>query len=79
MPLQFKLLVSQFGAALQVWDPESLADTSVGFMQHKNPCSPYTSLPVYGKVLATFVEGQMVFDSQLGLSRNTCGKLISRQ
>ena len=71
--------MTQFCAPLQVWDPESLADTSVGFMQHKNPCSPYTSLPLYGKVLATFVEGQMVFDSQLGLSKNTCGKLISRQ
>ncbi|KAL0052815.1 hypothetical protein WJX82_008241 [Trebouxia sp. C0006] len=68
-----------FHADLVVWDPDSLADTSVGFMQHKNPCSPYTSLPLYGKVLATFVEGQMVFDSQLGMSKNTCGKLISRQ
>ncbi|KAA6420022.1 MAG: allantoinase [Trebouxia sp. A1-2] len=68
-----------FHADLVVWDPESLADTSLGSMQHKNPCSPYTSLPLYGKVLATFVEGQMVFDSQLGLSSNTCGKLISRQ
>ena len=57
---------------MQVWDSAALADTAVSSMQHKNPCSPYNDLQLYGKVLATVVEGQVVYDSQQGLSRNTC-------
>ena len=60
----------------QVWDPALLADTVVSCMQHKNHCSPYTDLPLYGQVLATVVDGQIVYDSKHGLSTNTCGKLI---
>ena len=61
---------------LQVWDPDALADTSIAAIQHKNRCSPYTDLHLYGKVLATFVEGQMVHNAKQGLSQNTCGKLL---
>lgn len=61
---------------MQVWDPALLADTAVSSMQHKNHCSPYTNLSLYGKVLATFVDGQVVYDSKQGLSRNTCGRLL---
>lgn len=68
-----------YNADLVVWDPDTLADTSPGSIQHKNPCSPYTDLPLYGKVLATFVRGQMIYEAKQGLSRNICGKLISRQ
>lgn len=61
---------------LQIWDPAELADTAISSIQHKNRCSPYIDLPLYGKVLATVVEGQMVYDSKQGLSRNTCGRLL---
>ncbi|KAL3162052.1 hypothetical protein ABBQ38_009118 [Trebouxia sp. C0009 RCD-2024] len=67
-----------FDADLVVWDPAALADTAVSSMQHKNPCCPYTDLHLYGKVLATVVEGQVVYDSRQGLSKNTCGRLLYR-
>ena len=64
---------------MQVWDPDAVADTSVASMKHKNPCSPYGGLALQGKVLATYVKGQLVFNAENGVSKNTCGNLICRQ
>lgn len=65
--------------SLQVWDPEAGADTSAAHNQHKHKLSPYTDMPLKGKVLATFVQGHKVFDEKEGVFQGRCGSLIRRK
>jgi allantoinase len=61
-----------------VWDPNQLADTSQEANRHKHKMSPYTGATLYGKVLATVVNGQVM--SLFGnVQYRNCGELIKRQ
>lgn len=62
----------------QVWDPEALADTSIESLQHRHKLSPYTGLPLHGRVAATFVRGHQVFSAtaKKPVSPNVCGKPV---
>ena len=41
----------------QVWDPQSLADTSTGHLQHRHKVTAYEDAQLHGRVHATFVRG----------------------
>lgn len=77
----------------QVWEPDALADTSPGALHHRHPLTPYADLPLYGRVVATFVRGQQVFAGPggkeldlghvagsrtgSGLAARACGRALS--
>ncbi|KAK9906326.1 hypothetical protein WJX75_000004 [Coccomyxa subellipsoidea] len=65
-------------ADIVVWDPEALADTSIESLQHRHKLSPYTGLPLHGRVAATFVRGHQVFSASAKkpVSPNVCGKPV---
>ncbi|KAJ9522783.1 hypothetical protein QJQ45_019804 [Haematococcus lacustris] len=56
-------LAPGFDADIMVWEPESPADTSIAANQHKHKLTPYTDLPLLGKVVGTIVQGHFVFMS----------------
>lgn len=64
---------------LQVWDPEALANTSLGHNRHQHKLSPYTDMQLKGGVLATFVRGHKVFDDKEGVFAGSCGSVIRRK
>lgn len=64
---------------LQVWDPEALADTSIGHNRHQHKLSPYADMKLRGKVLATFVKGHKVYDEQQGVFAGHCGQVVRRK
>lgn len=63
-----------------MWDPEALADTSEEALQHRHKLTPYTGLPLHGRVAATFVRGQQVFSAaaKKPLTQQVCGKSVLR-
>lgn len=62
-----------------MWDPEAAADTSVKANQHRHKLTPYSDLPLKGRVLATYVGGHKVFGEREGVFRGTCGSVIRRK
>lgn len=50
-----------YDADLVVWDPESSVDTSPKAIYHKHKASPYSDMEMNGKVLRTYVSGELVF------------------
>ncbi len=59
----------------QIWEPETRANTSVTLNLHTHKLSPYTETPLYGKVLATIVGGELT--ALYGnLNRKPCGKVV---
>lgn len=72
-------LATGFDADFVVWDPDGDADTTLAGLYHHHKTSPYVATTMKGRVLATFVRGQKVFEaSSFGghLSSNPCGRLI---
>ncbi|CAL8462109.1 g1640 [Coccomyxa elongata] len=67
-------------ADIVVWDPEALADTSEEALQHRHKLTPYTGLPLHGRVAATFVRGHQVFSAaaKKPLAPQVCGKPVLR-
>ncbi len=63
-----------------MWDPEALADTSEEALQHRHKLTPYTGLPLHGRVAATFVRGHQVFSAaaKTPLAAQVCGKPVLR-
>ncbi|KAJ9522481.1 hypothetical protein QJQ45_008226 [Haematococcus lacustris] len=66
-------LAPGFDADIMVWEPESPADTSIAANQHKHKLTPYTDLPLLGKVVGTIVQGHFVFMSG-AMSPTACGE-----
>jgi hypothetical protein len=56
----------------QVWEPESPANTSTALNHHRHKLSPYTDMPLKGRVIATVVQGHFValLDA---VSKHACG------
>ncbi|KAL6782503.1 DAL1 [Auxenochlorella protothecoides x Auxenochlorella symbiontica] len=65
-----------FDADLVVFDPSAPADTGAGGRQHRHKVTPYHDLQLRGRVLATFVRGQQVFDSEKGVAQQACGRYV---
>ena len=49
-------------ADLVAWDPNGNCPTALADIVHKHPISPYAGMDLKGKVLQTWVAGNMVFD-----------------
>ena len=79
--------------ALQVWDPEALADTSTAGLYHHHKLTPYADRKLHGRVVATFVRGHQVFAAPgqglgselphgagagVGLSPRVCGRTVTK-
>ena len=64
-------------ADLVVWDPEGLADTSEKSNQHRHKTSPYTDAKLYGKVLSTIVNGNVMHLFGI-VQYRPCGQLVKR-
>lgn len=58
-----------------VWDPETSFEVNQDFIFHKHKITPYTGSRLYGRVIATFVRGHMVFHEGHHASQ-ACGKPI---
>lgn len=60
---------------LQVWEPESPANTTASANLHTHKLSPYTDMPLSGKVLATIVGGDLsaLFGNT---NKQPCGSLV---
>lgn len=69
-------LAAGWDADLVVWRPEELADTSPEALQHRHKVSPYASMQLRGRVLATFVRGSQVFGEAAGVAAQACGRTI---
>jgi len=63
---------------LQVWLPDAAADTSQASNQHKHKASPYTDVPMKGKVIATISDGDFV-SLYSALPQQPCGGVNIRQ
>ncbi|GLC40179.1 hypothetical protein PLESTB_000259700 [Pleodorina starrii] len=68
-------LAPGYDADLVIWEPETRANTSVALNLHTHKLSPYTDTPLYGKVLATVVGGELtaLFGN---VNKRPCGKLV---
>ena len=62
-----------------VWDPNAAADTSVGKCFQKQKLTPYIGRLLYGKVMATIVDGSFVFREDNGPSSMACGHPLRRK
>ena len=68
-------------AQLQIWDPDIAADTSQEAMQSRHKVCPYMDQRLQGRVQATFVRGQLVFDARRPSAfpkSLPCGKILLR-
>merc|ERR1711976_403533 len=72
-------LASGKQADIVVWEPEQLANTTRSALFHKHKLTPYQDMKLHGKVLATFVAGQQVYDHSKGVSSTPCGSLALKQ
>lgn len=64
---------------LQVWDPDTLADTSTEHLQQRWDLTAYEGMELYGQVHATFVRGQQVYSLADSVTKRVCGKSIRKQ
>jgi hypothetical protein len=78
-PITLRWHVCPADIFLQVWDPDTLADTSAGHNRHQHKLSPYTDMKLKGRVLATFVRGHKVFDEKLGVFDGHCGQVVRKK
>ncbi|PNH11261.1 putative allantoinase 1 [Tetrabaena socialis] len=61
-----------------VWEPHSAANTSTALNRHRHRLSPYTDLPLKGKVVATVVGGELT--ALFGkINTKPCGSLVLRR
>lgn len=76
---KFKGMLAQGKYAdIVVWSPEEDADTSEASLFHKYKLTPYAGRKMKGKVLATYVRGSKVFDSEMGMAPESCGSTVWR-
>jgi len=62
-------------ADIVVWDQNQLADSSSEGLYHKHKVTPYSGMEMHGRVLATFVAGQQVFQDGKGVHHRPCGAM----
>ncbi len=67
-------LAAGFDADIVIWDPEAEFEVVPGIIEHRHKLTPYVSMKLFGKVLATFVGGEKVFDRETKFEK--CGSLL---
>jgi allantoinase len=53
-----------FDADIVVWDPDERFTVIRELIQHRHKLTPYEGMELLGKVYATFVRGQKVFENE---------------
>ena len=56
-------LTSGFDADIVIWDPDEKFVVVEELIQHRHKLTPYTGMELFGKIGATYVGGQKVFDN----------------
>ena len=64
---------------LQIWNPDALADTSLGHLQQRWNITAYEGKELYGEVHATIVRGHLVYTLEDSVSKAVCGKTVLKQ
>ncbi|KAH8089895.1 allantoinase [Cristinia sonorae] len=63
-------------ADLIVWDPEAEVKVTKESLNFKNKLTPYEGLSLKGRVLKTFLRGNLVYDSVTGFEEKPIGQLL---
>jgi len=68
-----------YDADIVVWDPEKKVDTSPESINHKHKATPYSDLDMRGRVLQTYVNGELVYREGEFLSLSQGKTLLRKQ
>ena len=67
-----------YDADIVIWDPEGETFVTEDKIFHRHTCCPYTNNLLAGKVVATFVNGELIFENDIFIKRNT-GKWLMKK
>lgn len=56
-------LSAGYDADLIVWDPEAEFEVVPSIIQHRHKLTPYSGMQLFGKIEATYVRGQKIFEN----------------
>jgi len=62
-------------ANITVWNPDESSKVDVKKLYHKNPCSPYDGVELFGVVKATFLNGEKISNNR-HISDKAAGSII---
>jgi allantoinase len=69
-------LAKGYDADITIWSPTENIDTSVAEVRHRHKISPYIGEQLSGKVMQTFVNGELAFDTNTKTATGHYGKPI---
>ena len=69
-------LAAGFDADIVIWNPDEKFTVVPELIQHRHKLTPYSGIELFGKVNATYVAGQKVFENGI-FSGATFGKLLT--
>lgn len=55
-------LAAGYDADIVIWNPEEKFTVVPGLIQHRHKLTPYSGMELFGKIEATFIRGQKVFE-----------------
>lgn len=71
-------IVPGYDADLIIWDPDAKVDTNTDVIYHKHKATPYRDFAMQGRVLKTFVNGELVYEEGEFLSLSQ-GQILLRR
>lgn len=64
-------------ADLVIWDPDRSAPVDLSSIYHRHPITPYAGMTLRGRVKATVLRGEIVFDADAGFT-TPAGRLLAK-
>ncbi|MBV9214668.1 MAG: amidohydrolase family protein, partial [Acidobacteria bacterium] len=64
-------LAAGYDADLVIWDPDATFTVRPELIQHRHRLTPYDGMELYGKIHATYVRGQLVFEGGFAAPEGT--------
>ncbi|MEO5966692.1 MAG: amidohydrolase family protein, partial [Ferruginibacter sp.] len=64
-------LKAGYDADIVIWDDNSHTLVTIDKIFHRHNCCPYTGKKLLGKVLSTIVNGEVIFENDNFIKRNT--------
>jgi dihydroorotase-like cyclic amidohydrolase len=64
-------------ADIVVWDPDGVTEVRGGDLEHRHPITPYEGMRLRGKVEATILGGETVFER--GVVSGRRGRMLRRR
>ncbi|MGK2961334.1 MAG: allantoinase AllB [Gemmatimonadaceae bacterium] len=58
-------LIAGYNADIMIWDPDETAAEARSLSRHRHHLTPYSTVDLYGRVVATYVRGQKWENSQI--------------